>query len=154
MKSFQAKNLKRLIAVIFFSLISFSCFASALKGVKEVRIIIEELDDTAQKCGITNALLDSSVRLPLSSSRLRVTNAPGNGYVYARATALELRNSCAVSIRLEFRRYAVSVDDVGTFWSTGGLLVWDKMNMHTRISSDVEQYTKEFIAEWLKANTN
>ena len=154
MISLKFSNFRRLIAIVFFSLTAFSCFASGLKGVKEVRIVIERLDEVAVKCGITEALVDAALRLPISNSRLRITNVPRDGYVYANVTALEVRNSCAVHTTLAFTRYSTDMNDVGIFWRTGGIVYWDKNDLPNRISNDFEQYTKEFIAAWLKANLN
>jgi hypothetical protein len=152
MISLKVSNFRRLIAIIFFSLTAFSCFASGLKGVKEVSIVIEKLDEHARKCGITEAQVDAALRLPISNSRLRVTNSVSTSYVYARVTALEVRNSCAVHAKFEFKRYLTVVNDVGTFWDKGGLVYWDKNDVLNKISNDLELYTKEFIATWLKEN--
>ncbi len=154
MRFLKFDKLIKLFVIFIFSSITFSTFASGLKGVKEIQIIIEDLDHVVKQCGITEALLDSSIRLILSNSRLRISNKPTSSSLVARAVALEISNFCTVHIKLEFYRFSPDLLDTGIFWNTAGLFLWNKNDIQNKISSDLERYTKEFIAEWLKANSN
>ena len=157
MKRFnKLKNFQLILSVFLFLTVGIAS-ASALNGAREIRIIIERLDEDAAKCGISESLIDAAIRLPLSNSRINITERPGQGFIYANLNIIDLApiglgSQCAVNLHLEFRRYSLQFDQTGGFWRRGVTFVWNKNTLNRQVSSSIELYTKEFIAEWLKAN--
>lgn len=144
-----------LIFVCFLVTTSFAS-AGALKGVREVDILIEELDEDAAECNITEDLLDASVRIALSNSRIRIVKqgSPLDSYIYVVPTVLDDENFCVVNIEVSFKKYISSERDIGAFWTKSQLMSLRKINVSTRVAANVELMTKQFISAWLKANQN
>lgn len=147
--------MKALIAALMFVCAS-GVWAQALKGVSEIQIVIEHLDDDARyKCQVTKDAVYAAVRLPLSNTRIRVTNSELAPYIYVQVTLGEANsNHCYGGVFLEFKKFARSEKDVGGFWSKNSILISSKLNVPKRVSEDIELFTKQFIAEWLKQNPN
>jgi len=147
------KYLKLLFVIC---LLSSSGFASgqALKGVREVAIVIENLDDDATKCLISKDLLDASVRLPLSNSKIKIVSRElyPNAYVYANVNILTRGDLCIGSIEFSFNKYSNSEKEVGTFWTKETLLSRGKADFSRDVSQIIESYAKQLISAWLQAN--
>lgn len=146
------KLILTLLAVITVPSVS----ASSLKGVKEIGIVVETPESEDLRCGITKSILDAAVRVPLSNSRLVVTERLTRGYIYVNVNSLDLglQNFCAVRIGLSFNKFITSESQTGRFVNYGTMLVWNKNDMASKASSVLDGFTKEFLAEWLKANSN
>jgi hypothetical protein len=100
-------------------------------------------------------MLDAAVRIPLSNSKLRVTNVSNTmSYLYVKVALLQINNSCAGSILVSFNKYSKSENDTGEFWNKSMIIYDNKNSIRKSISDDVESFAKEFIAAWLKANPN
>lgn len=149
------KIINLLIFVCFLVTTSFAS-ASALIGVREVGILIEELDKDAAECNITEDLLDASVRIPLSNSRLRIVKMGSvpDSYIYVHTIVLDDKEFCVVSIEVSFMKYISSERDTGEFWARSQVMSLRKLNVSTRVSGNVELMTKQFISAWLKENQN
>jgi hypothetical protein len=129
-------------------------FADALRGVKEVGIIIAELDEDARKCNVTKDHLDASVRIPLSNSRVRVVKVATSA-MFVTLTVMALSdNSCVANLNLEFVKYIPSEQMEGEFWSKSSIYIYDKRNFQQIIGERLESFTKQFVSAWLKSNSN
>jgi hypothetical protein len=142
--------------LIFASLLAVTNFASAsaLKNVKEIAILIEELDEDASKCEVTEDLLDASVRVPLSNSRIKIGKQPSlsDGYIYVVANVLNDGNFCIVNLSVSFQKYVPSERDTGEFWSKSQIMSLRKINVSKGVATYAELMTKQFISAWLKVN--
>jgi hypothetical protein len=144
----------------FFIFLFLSCgsalsSAEAMRGVQNIAILIENLSDDTVKCNVSKDMLDAAVRIPLSNSKLRVTNVSNTmSYLYVKVALLQINNSCAGSILLSFNKYSKSENDTGEFWNKSMIIYDNKNSISKSISDDVESFAKEFIAAWLKANPN
>jgi hypothetical protein len=128
--------------------------ASALYKIKDIDILIESLDSAAAECGITKNMLDAAVRVPLSNSKLVIKSKTLN-HLYVNANVLSLSNGmCAINLELNFMKFVESELDTGYFWTESTIMYTSKMNASTRVATALEAYTKQFMAAWLKANTN
>lgn len=147
------KIINLLIFVCFLATTSFAS-ASALKNVREIAIIIEPLDEDATRCGITNDLLDASIRVPLSNSRIRISKESyvPDSFIYIVTNVLDNRDFCIINIDLSFNKYVPSERDTGQFWSKAEVMSIRKINVNKNIVDSVESMTKQFIAAWLKVN--
>jgi hypothetical protein len=144
--------------LIFTSLLAVTNFASAsaLIDVREIGILIEQLDEDAFKCEVTEDLLDASVRVPLSNSRIKIgtQTSLSDGYIYVVATVLNDGNFCILNLSVSFQKYVPSERDTGEFWSKGQIMSIRKINVTKNLAATVELMTKQFISAWLKANQN
>ena len=142
-------------AILLFSiLLGGNLQANALNEIKGVRIIIENLDEDAAKCGITEDQLDASVRIPLSTSRINTLQSSSflTPYLYVNANVISGNEACVASISVEFKRYVSEVQQFGTFWEKSGVMRFNKNIISKRLEDEVNSYAKQFIAAWLKQN--
>jgi hypothetical protein len=135
-------------------------FSRGLTGLTSVAILIEKLPDDAKPCGITLAALDAAVRLPLAASRLRVASnneaATDFADVYVVVNVQRQGVDCVANVSVALNRtvdlvtpkYRVLADT----WSNGSLITGPSYSFGKRVSDEVEGYTKQLIAQWLKDN--
>ena len=134
-------------------------------GVSEVSIFVEDLGDGEAKCNVTKGGLDAAVRLPLDASRLRI-DPDASPYVYVVVTVTDgsrfllpapSGGGCVGSLSVGLRR---TLAIPGTTQLVFGASVWEKGYSLTgpssgfgqRVNQQVTDFTKELIAEWIKAN--
>jgi hypothetical protein len=144
----------KFLVFLLCSSISALASAEAMRGIKDIAIVVENPSDDTVKCQVSRDMLDASVRIPLSNTKLKVVDR-SLSYIYVNVSMMELNDSfCIGSIRISFNKYSVSESDFGSFWIRVGTISTTKINSRKRISDLVESHTKEFIAAWLKANPN
>lgn len=131
---------------------------NAFVGVSAVRILVEGLDDAAAKCNVTTSGLDAAARLPLDASRLRITPALSFSDVYVAVTALSLPSGlCVARVSVDLNR-TLAIPGTNqlvfgaTVWHKGTLLTGPSSDFGQRVNQYVTDFTKELIAEWIKAN--
>jgi len=150
-------SVKRFLLLALFLTTCNFALANTLKGVKEVGILIEDLNDEARKCNITASYLDTAIRVPLSNSSIKIISLekiPSAGYIYVDVTVIDDKDFCIGSVITTFNKYVHSERDTGKFWTKTGLLSIRKINFQKRLGDELEMHTKEFIGAWLKANQN
>ena len=125
-------------------------------GVSEVSIFVEDLGDGEAKCNVTKGGLDAAVRLPLDASRLRI-NPAAVPYVYVVVVALWVPSGCAGHVRVALDR-VVAIPGTNqlvygaSVWGRGTLLMGPSSGFGQGVNQYVTDFTKELIAEWIKAN--
>lgn len=130
---------------------------NAFVGVSAVDIVVEALHDGARECNVSESGLDAAVRLPLDASRLRIDRSSAD-YVYVRVNVLPLQNGvCVAEVEVMMIRGLVIPNtqrfiDAATVWDKGALMTGTASNFRQRVNQLVTDYTKQLIAEWLKAN--
>lgn len=129
--------------------------ANSFKGIKEVGILIENLDEDATKCNMTEDFLDAAVRLPISNSKIRVVdmNKFPSAYIYVKLIIIREQEMCTAYIRVALNKY-IPGENTGEFWNKDGLLIYRKVNFQQKIGEQLESFTKQLISAWLKANQN
>src|SRR5690349_607284 len=91
---------------LFVSLIA--CFAGGvlaqkdmLRGINDVYLAIESLDQDATNCNVQQDTIETALRFVLQQSKLKLAAAISNaGYLYARAT---ITSACAIAYSLELK---------------------------------------------------
>lgn len=148
-------TLKKAFVITLLLASNFS-IAEPLKGVKEVGILIESLDDDARKCNITESLLESSLRIRLANSNLKIVSMDRfpNGYLYVNVNTLDDKDFCIAAVSTSFNKYISSERGTGNFWSSTELLSIRKINISKRIGETIDNQAKLFLGAWLKANQN
>jgi hypothetical protein len=146
----------RLFLVITIFFISPIVSADALRGVKEITIIVEDLDSEASMCNISKDMLDTSIRLPLSNSKIRVVKLEDNpqSFLYVHVIAIDSGSMCRLYVELSFRKFVIAEKRYGQFWRKNVLLSNSKLSSSKATGEILEDFTKQFIGAWLKANLN
>jgi hypothetical protein len=129
----------------------------SLRGLKEIRLLVEAPSKGAEACGVTPELIRDAFMYPASASRLRIANlnsdAPTFYIVIGTVHTGALCVSSVIakvfvyhSIKLDFsdmdRSYRVELWFDGSVYASG-------MNEHARqIERAVEESTKRFVTDW------
>jgi hypothetical protein len=132
----------------------------SLKGISEVNIVIEDLNDDAKACGIRVDALDAAVRIPISSTKITVSGGMFAPMLYARVVAVRpTPTSCAVYVSLNAQKLlwlqpgAALMDfELAGVWDNGAILSGPTYDMGKRVSDALEGQTKRFIGAWLRSN--
>jgi hypothetical protein len=140
--------------LIFFVFLNSICYADALSGIREVSIVVEQLGKDEIGCGISESSIEAAARIPLSNTRMRVSNQPSGAYLYLNVQALDLGSMCVLLTEVQLRKWSKSNDQVGSFWDRKYIAHIQKINMNNRASMNIESLIKEFISSWLKSNIN
>ena len=126
-------------------------------GVSAVSILVEKLSDDEAKCNVTEGGLDAAARLPLDASRLRI-DPVASSYVYVRVTALSLSSGlCAGHVGVDLTRMLAipgtnQLVFSATVWGKGTIMSGPSSDYGQRVNQRVGDFTKQLIAEWIKAN--
>lgn len=99
----------------------------ALRGIKQVELVIEDLDQAARSCGVTEDRIHDAFMYPASSARFRVLEkrgTPSDPAFYIAVTTVTSSGVCASSI--EVRLYydlLVTIPSSGSpVWAEGQAL--------------------------------
>ena len=125
-----------------------SRFSTELSTVREVHLETHRLIETARHCGLVTEDLDKPARMPLATSRLKLTpSAPD--FVVVSANVVKHNEVCAVSIEVMLLRWSQDFGVPVTVWSRNALIVGGTDGLNTRVSESVGTLTKELISDWL-----
>lgn len=146
----------RNVLSIFLITVAGLAIASPMKGVKEVGILIEELDSSAKACNITEDYLDAAVRIRLSNSRLKMVpmDKLPDAYIYVQLTIIDDKTHCVASLNISFNKYIQSERAAGNFWRRTELLVFRKSNFQNSLRDAIDNHITQFLGAWLKSNQN
>ena len=124
---------------------------------------MEDLSDDAAKCNVTKGGLDAAARLPLDASRLRIDPDAGP-YVSVAVTVTDGFDrsapsgaGCVATLDVGLRR-TLAIPGTNqlvfgaTAWGRDALLTGPSSGFGQRVNQYVTDFTKELIAEWIKAN--
>jgi hypothetical protein len=147
------------VKFFFIALLVTTCnfaLANSLKGVKEISILIEPLDEDAKRCNITESFLEATVRVRLSNSNIKVVSMERMpfAFIYLNVDILEDQDFCIAAVTLSFNKYITTEKETGSFWNVTQLLSIRKINVQKRLSDSIDILTKQFLSAWLKANQN
>ena len=131
--------------------------AQALKGIETVTLAVDlDREPDARACGISLASIDAAMRIPLSNTRLEAVKA-GDAVLSANVNVVQAPNGqCAAAISVGLSRTVLLQPHVnsprvfGTVWSNGHVLVGFPQGFGKAISEKVEDFTKQFLAAWIK----
>lgn len=148
--------LRKIIIITLALLSSFGVSADVLRGVKEITILVEGLDSDASTCNISKDMIDASVRLPLSNSRIKIVRNEDypDSYLYAYVMVIDSGSMCRMYVELAYYKFVNFEKKYGQFWRKNVLLSNNKSSAGKVVGDDFEAFTKQFVSAWLKANPN
>jgi hypothetical protein len=130
-----------------------------LRGLSQVHILIEPLDDQAKACGLTSASIREAIMYPLSSSKIRVVSSLTDLVFYVGITSIYAKASqiCFSNALVEARAYQdVMLDFSGAKAKRAEVNLWRQNEIYASyasnhaalVTSAIEKYTKKFITDW------
>jgi len=151
-----------------FVAMAISCFGQdeeytrlTLKGLKGVRVVVEDLSTGAEAGGLTRSLVQTDVELRLRDAGIRVVSPRELGepylYVVIHAERVFQQSLYATLIRVSFRQNAVLERDRAITaygaetWSAGSVEIFssEKMSRGTRdeLGDLVDRFCKAYLSE-------
>ena len=120
----------------------------ALTGLKSFKLVIENLDSEAKRCGVTLSSLDTSLRSVFGQSRIQIVNAEhDDGYIYLDVLA---QRQCLVRVDLEVHTPVTVIRShnfaIATIWSIRGIVG------SNHLTEMVEGYAKQLVNDWNDVN--
>ena len=148
-------RIKIFIAIAIF-LSSFAVSADVLRGVREITILVEKLDEDASKCNLSEDMIDAAIRLPLSNSKIRIVKPEDypDSYLYAYVIAVDSGVMCRLYVELAYRKYIRTEKAFGQFWRKNLIMSSNKTSVAKTVGDSFEAYAKQFVSAWLKANSD
>ena len=142
---------------------SSECWAqvTSLKGLKSIHLLVEELNEESQRCGITQPLIHDAFMFPASSSKMHISNDNTVPIFYVHVLTILQGHLgwCVSHLRVElYTNQWVKLDYTDDAWVHMRLwqeevLITSKIEDHGQlIRNNVENLTKKFLTEWNLAN--
>lgn len=149
-------KLRKLIVVTFALFSSFVVSADVLRGVNDLKIVVNDLNETALRCNLTSDMIDASIRLPLSNSKIKILKEDdsSDSMLYAYVVSFDSGAMCQIYVELSYVKYIHWEKSFGVFWRKNVLLSYRKTNVIRSVGEEFEAFTKQFVSSWLKANPN
>jgi hypothetical protein len=133
----------------------------ALRGLKSIALLVEGLDEEAQRCGITESLIRDAFLFPISQSKIELSDGKIGPKFWIRVTVVIQRqpNQCVSSLELaviNYQRVQLDYTDEPPPWVM--VRLWDDSwitvgPQHAqRVRNAVENATKKFLTTWNLAN--
>jgi hypothetical protein len=146
-------KLGKYILIYFFVTWNYA-FANPLIGVKEIGILIEELDKNAIACNLSSSYIDASLRIPLSNSKIKIVDIEKipDTYIYVRLTVIDDKDFCIASVVTSFNKWIVSEKSYGEFWRRSEVISFRKIVFQKTVGDILDSHAKQFIGSWLKEN--
>lgn len=122
-------KLRKLIVVTLALLSSFGVSADVMRGVKEITILVEGLDSDASSCNISTDMIDASVRLPLSNSRIKIVKNEDypDSFLNARVMTIDSGSMCRIYVELAYFKFVNVEKNTDSF---GGKVFWCQIINH------------------------
>lgn len=132
------------------------CYGQALADVREIRIIIEQLNNESMECGVREDDLEAAARIVLSTSKLRVGKDVLSPFLYVQVTVIREGNQCIGSLNMAVNRLVMSSPSRDPFfarvWNSSQVMAFTRNDFSRRLSLAVEADTKRMLGTWLKEN--
>jgi hypothetical protein len=131
-----------------------------LKGLKSIHLLVEDLNEESQRCGITEPLIHDAFMFPASSSKINISNDRGPTF-YVKVATLFDRLGCFSLLKVEvYINQSVKLNYIDGPPAFVHVRLWQEERLITskieehgqRIRNNVENSTKNFLTEWNLAN--
>jgi hypothetical protein len=133
----------------------------ALRGLKSVYLVVEQLDAQSRDCGIDDEIIKNSVTYPLANSRLKVSSREIGTRLYVNVTTFyeEEISRCTSNIELEVNALqSVLIRDTANeavvkivLWDSGALILGERDQHRERLRSALEERANQLVADWTAA---
>jgi hypothetical protein len=153
------------IIVAITCLISLSLRAEAqtpdnlLRGLSQIHLTIENLDDNDTACGLTKALIRNAVLYPASFTKFQITDArtsPVGLYVnvvslffksdYLCVTHITMQAYSNQTLTLDFsHREAFAAVEL---WNKGSIVSTDRAEHAHHVTQSIDELVRQFITDW------
>ena len=131
-----------------------------LKGLKQVGVLIEDLDRDAMAEGLSVEQLKTDVELRLRRSSIKVPDDPatGDAYLYVWVSTLKIKDepnwvySIDVTLEQDARLVRTDAYRSATTWRAGTIGVVGSHQLVAAIRESVGNYVDRFTNDYLAAN--
>jgi hypothetical protein len=137
------------------------CYGQKFKDLKELGIVVEDLDADATNAGLTRDNLDSQTLVAIKRDipKLKISET-ANSYLYIRVTTIADKTGCAINFFISLNRLVNVVGDGGSETGPTRAAVWDKGilltgacgHMPSKLHEVINDEVTLFAAEYYKEN--
>ena len=133
-------------------------YRNQLRGINQIGLLVEPLDDDQKECGLTEALIRDAFMYPASGARFVVKEVVGVPHMYFNITTLFFRQNQVcfsnIDVRLrvfqEMKLEASGRNILATIqlWNDTLVRSSSKGRHAQAIREEIDQKTKKFITDW------
>ena len=123
-----------------------------LKGINEVDLLVESLNEYAEKCFISYEKIETAAKYILSNSKIKISEAAYTPILYIKAVVIYNGNICSVYSKLTVQ--TLSDKDPYKLGNRGAFLYYQNdriasggasMNIGNVVIEQIEEMMKEFV---------
>jgi hypothetical protein len=153
----------RIVACTLLLIIPFaSTRAQKLQGLKEVRIVVEELDEEAKRAGLTPDKLESIALIALRRDlpSVKVVQTHADDWLYVRVSVIGQATGYVAAVETQLYRSVFIVQGDGKLsewvsaavWETSSLLTSSAVGTEQMIQNAMNNHLTKLIADYYKQN--
>tara|TARA_R110000823_G_scaffold298529_1_gene418925 strand:- start:37 stop:495 length:459 start_codon:yes stop_codon:yes gene_type:complete len=92
--------MKKLLSLIFVSLLLSGSANATMKGIFEVELVVEILGPPSKECSITEQKVETAVKYILQNSKIKLKEDPYNPLLYVKVVVVKTGGVCTTSTRI------------------------------------------------------
>jgi hypothetical protein len=130
-----------------------------LRGLTQIKLLIESLNEDSSTCGLTQDLIRGAVRYPASSAKFEIITDTRHSvtlYVNVRSAFLKSESYCFSNISVEvysLQRLTLDFSHREAFakvdlWDDGGILGTNRAGHAHHSAQFIEDLIKKFVTDW------
>ena len=132
-----------------------------LRGLSKIQLVIEELDPTSSVCGVTESEIQTSVKYPISVTKLQfVGDGAENLYVNVSTLYFASDSYCVSNVDVEVYSYQQiylkfsgrATGATVRLWHHGAMISSNKSQHSQQLKQEIEDMIKQFITDWNLGN--
>ena len=132
----------------------------SLRGIQSMKVVVEQLDDDARRCGLTPEDLEQAASRPLLNGGIQIDpNTRLHMYVKVSVLTLDpglcvahMEASVRASVEAVMPNNPQPVFVTAVVWSSGKLLSGPRLEFPSRVTAWVRQAADDFVTKVKSAN--
>tara|TARA_B110000027_G_C16044582_1_gene267061 strand:+ start:39 stop:497 length:459 start_codon:yes stop_codon:yes gene_type:complete len=146
--------MKKLLSIIFVSLLLSGSAHATLKGINEVDLLVEQLSPDGEKCSLTRRSIETTAKYILQNSKIKITDSAYTPLLYIEVIVLNNGGSCSVFSRITVETFAAK--DPFKLGNSGAFVFYQNSrivsggtdsNIGNFVISKIEEMMKELVVK-------
>jgi hypothetical protein len=146
--------MKKLLSIIFVSLLLSGSANATMKGIPEMELMVENLGNYAKECSVTEQKIETAVKYILQNSKIKLKDHPYNPTLYVKLVVIKAGGVCTshldISVFSYFAKDPLELENSGTFvfyqdshMTSGGSL----SDFSNSVVSAIEEMMKKLVVK-------
>ena len=90
--------MKKLLSIIFVSLLLSGSANATMKGIFEVELMVENLSNYAKECSVTKQKIETAVKYILQNSKIKIKDHPYSAVLYVKVGVIKAGDVCTANL--------------------------------------------------------